>query len=90
MNYLKQNMSGIVLFINIINYFKTPVSQSLLSQFLTKELIALLTGMFFIFQVDWFIATFPALTMVYDVVVLTAGLRKIQVAADMFGMKHKK
>ena len=124
MNYLKENVSGIVLclfealvgilllinpmgftsaiitaggivilvigIINIINYFKTPVSQSVLSQSLTKGLIALLAGLFCIFRGDWFIATFPVLTMVYGVVVLIAGLGKIQVAADMFRMKHKK
>lgn len=76
--------------INIINYFKTPVSQSVLSQSLTKGLIALLVGMFCIFQADWFIATFPVLTIIYGVIVLIAGLGKVQVAADMIRMKHKK
>lgn len=86
--------AGIVILIigiiNIINYFKTPVSQSVLSQSLTKGLIALLVGMFCIFQADWFIATFPVLTIIYGVIVLIAGLGKVQVAADMIRMKHKK
>lgn len=76
--------------INIINYFKTPVSQSVLSQPLTKGLIALLAGMFCIFRADWFIATFPVLTIIYGIVVLIAGLGKVQAAADMLCMKNKK
>lgn len=35
-------------------------------------------------------ATFPVLTMIYGIVVLIAGLGKIQVATDMFRMKRKK
>lgn len=79
----------IVGIINIVRYFRTPVSQSVLSQSLTKGLIGLLAGIFCIFRADWFIAAFPVLTMIYGVAVLVVGIGKVQAAADMFRMKNR-
>lgn len=48
------------------------------------------TTVFCVFYSHWFIATFPVLTIVYGIVVLVAGVGKVQVATDMIRLKNKK
>lgn len=63
--------------IHIVRYFRTPVSQSVLDQTLTKGLLALLAGIFCIFRADWFIVAFPVLAMIYGIAVLVTGISHI-------------
>lgn len=86
--------AGIVLLIigliNVIKYFRADIGEAVMGQYLAKGLIALLAGGFCTLRAHWFIATFPALTIIYGVAVLIAGLGKVQVTCDMIRCKNKK
>lgn len=87
-------ISGIVLLIvgviSIIKYFRAGVEEAVMGQYLVKGLAAVVAGAFCAFRARWFIVTFPALTVIYGVVVLFAGLGKIQFSLDMFRRKNKR
>lgn len=76
--------------IQCIKYFRTDARKAAIGQFLTKGLTALLIGVFFIFYSEWFLTTFPALTILYGVVILLSGLEKIQLCVDMLRFKKTK
>lgn len=86
--------AGIILmvigFISVIKYFKAEAEKAATGQYLMKGLISLLAGAFCVFKADWFIITFPAITIIYGIVVLITGLGKIQLAVDMIRRKNKK
>lgn len=86
--------TGVVLivlgFIEVVNYFRTDAKAASLGQMLTKGLISLLTGAFCVLQWDWFLVTFPALTMVYGILILLAGISKIQLTVDMIRLKNSR
>lgn len=79
--------AGVVLMvggiINVIKYFKYDAVEAAMGQYLAKGLAMLLAGAFCAFKSHWFIVTFPVLTALYGVVVLTTGLGKIQLTVDM-------
>lgn len=86
--------AGIILLIigliSAINYFRVDAKEAAAGQYLVKGLIALLAGAFCVSKSNWFIVTFPALTILYGVVVLIAGLGKVQLTFDMVRGKNKK
>lgn len=86
--------AGIVLLIigliSAIKYFRVDAEEAAARQYLVKGLIALLAGAFCVFKSNWFIITFPVLTLLYGVVVLIAGLGKVQLTLDMVRSKNKK
>ena len=75
---------------NCIKYFRADVKEASKGQFLTKGLIAVLAGAFCVFNTDWFIVTFSALTVIYGVIVLLASIQKIQLCVDLLRKKRKK
>lgn len=75
---------------SIIKYFRTDAKEAALSQSLVKGLVALLAGSFCAFNSEWFVVTFPILTMIYGVVILVTGLGKIQMTVDLLRQKNKK
>ena len=85
---------GIVLMImgisTMIKYFRTEPEEAAVSQILVKGLLMLLAGAFCAFNSHWFIATFPVLTLVYGVVILVAGIAKLQWTVDIIRMKRSK
>lgn len=85
---------GIVLIImgisKTIKYFRTEPEEAAVSQTLVKGLLILLAGAFCAFHSQWFIATFPVLTLVYGVVILITGITKIQWTIDIIRMKRSK
>lgn len=87
-------MAGAVLMVlglvEIVKYFRTNVREASLGQMLVKGLLSILLGAFCIFRTEWFIATFPVLTVLYGVVILVTGIGKIQLTVDMIRMKRKK
>ena len=87
-------ISGIVLLIigltSVIKYFRSEAKEAATGQYLLKGLVELLAGAFCIFKSRWFIVTFPALTLIYGVVILVAGLGKVQITFDMIRTKNKK
>ena len=73
-----------------IKYFRTEPEEAAVSQILVKGLLTLLAGAFCAFNSHWFIATFPVLTLVYGVVILVAGIAKLQWTVDIIRMKRSK
>ena len=68
--------------VHIICYFRMDPLEAAGSQALMRGLVLVVVGGFLVFRSKWFIVTFPLLTIVYGVVVLIAGLSKIQWAVD--------
>lgn len=87
-------MAGIALMVlglvEIIRYFRTGAVEAAKSQMLVKGLVAVLAGAFCAFWTEWFIITFPVLTIIYGVVILITGMGKIQLTVDMIRLKSKK
>lgn len=86
--------AGIILIViailYFVRYFRMDARKAAVGQFFAKGLMALLTGSFLVFHSEWFIATFPVLTMLYGVVILLSALEKIQLCIDMFRLKKAK
>lgn len=84
---------GIILALNglrhTIRYFKDDPEEAAEQGSLVKGLIFLIAGLFCAFKSEWFIATFPVLTVIYGVATLLTGIRKIQWAIDMLRQKLK-
>ena len=86
--------AGIVLLIaglfNTIKYFRTEIAVAATGQYLFKGLLALSVGAFCILNRDSLANIINILTAVYGLVVLVAGLNKIQITADLFRRKSPK
>lgn len=84
---------GIVLCIlgilSILTYFRTAPEEAAKSQKLLKGLLALTLGSFCALNSYWFIHTFPLFTILYGVIMIVAGLGKVQWAVDALRL-HKK
>lgn len=76
--------------VHVVRYFKADAAEAATGQYLTKGLIALVAGVLCAVKSHWFVITFPALTLLYGIVVLATGLGKIQFMADMLRQKSKK
>lgn len=86
--------TGIVLvilgLIEVVNYFRTSAQVAALSQLLTKGIILILVGIFCTAQWEWFLATFPVLTILFGLLILLTGIRKIQLTVDMVRLKNSR
>ena len=71
----------------VIGYFRSDPIEAALKGELVKGLSMLLAGGFCVLQPTWFIATFPLLTILYGVVILIAGLCKVQWTIDALRLK---
>lgn len=71
----------------IIKYFRAEPQEAAKSQNLMKGLIALLAGSFCALRSEWFVITFPVITLIYGVVILITGLGKIQWTVDILRQK---
>ena len=74
----------------IIKYFRSEPEEAAKSQTLLKGLIALLAGIFCLLRSEWFVVTFPVITMIYGIVILITGLGKIQWTVDILRQKKPK
>lgn len=74
----------------VVRYFRTEAREAARNQLLAKGLASLLMGWFCTFRSEWFVVTFPILTVLYGIFVLLAGLWKIQLTADLVRMKTGK
>lgn len=74
----------------LIGYFRTSPEEAQMGQGLVKAVIALLGGLFCLFNSEWFIVTFPLLTIMYGLVILLTGIMRIQWAVDMLRMKRER
>lgn len=68
----------------IIQYFCTDPEEAAVARSLEKGLTELLVGAFCAFHSRWFLVTFPVLTLVYGVVILLSGLKKLQWMMDFY------
>lgn len=86
--------SGIVLCVagvaSIISYFRMDPLLGMGTQKLQRGLCYLAGGIFCVCKSEWFIVTFPILTILYGVMVLVTGLGKIQLLVDMLRLKWKR
>lgn len=76
--------------ISVIRYFKADSVEAAVGQYLTKGLVELVAGAFCAFKSYWFVVTFPAITLIYGVVILLTGLSKVQLTVDMLRAKSRK
>lgn len=73
-----------------MKYFRMEATEASETQGLLKGLTLIVAGAFCIFRSYWFIITFPVLSVIYGIIILIAGLGKIQWTFDMLRMKKKK
>ncbi len=87
-------IAGIVLIaaglISILKYFRSDAAEAAAGHMLGKGLVFLLFGVFCTFDSEWFIATFPVLTLLYGIVILMTGLYKVQRTVDFLRLKKGK
>ncbi len=75
-------------FVQIISYFRTDAEEAAGGGKLTKGILFAVLGLFCTFKSGWFIATFPIITVLYGVLILIAGVSKLQKAVDMARVKQ--
>lgn len=71
-------------------YFRMNAEQAKKGNLLTWCILLILIGCFCILRTDWFIATFPVLTVIYGIIMLVAGVSKIQTMVDMLRLHNNK
>lgn len=76
--------------VSIIRYFRTEPAEAAVSQLFVKGSLELVGGAFCAFNSRWFLITFPVLTLIYGVVILIAGMTKLQWMLDIIRMKRRR
>ena len=71
-------------------YFRMDAEEAKKGNMLTFAILLVMTGAFCILRSDWFIATFPILTVMYGIMMLVAGVSKIQTMVDMLRLHNNK
>ncbi len=74
---------------SIIAYFRATPEVAAREHNLSSGVIYLAIGLFAMFRSGWFIAAFPVLTFLYGIMIMFAGLIKIQWVADCIRLKKK-
>lgn len=86
-------LCGIVLAVmgvgSLIQYFRTDAETAAQKNSLAKGIICIISGLFCAFRFNWFIITFPLLTVIYGILNLLCGISKVQWAVDMLRAKKK-
>ena len=84
---------GILLIIGgilqILRYFRLSPEDGAKSQGLTRGILELLAGLICALNSQWLLKTFPALTMVYGIVILVLGVFKLQAAVDLARLQRR-
>ena len=80
-------ISGVV---DVVKYFIADAQRAALEQLLARGLTSVVAGAFCVCKSEWFIVTFPLLTVIYGVGILLMGLYKVQWMADLIRAKNKK
>lgn len=66
----------------LVGYFRNIPEVAAQGGGLVTGLLFVMAGLFCIFRWEWFVVTFPILTVVYGVLTLANGLNKLQWAVD--------
>lgn len=74
---------------HLIRYFRADAETAAEEGGLAKGLLLALFGLFCIFKTEWFIVTFPLLTVLYGILSLVGGANKVQWAVDMYRSGQK-
>ena len=74
----------------LIKYFKSDIIDAIKEKNLFKSLTLITAGLFCIINSNWFIVTFPLLTIIYGIIIFITGLMKVQWAIDAIRLKIKK
>lgn len=74
---------------SLVKYFRTSAETAAQEHSLAKGLLFLLFGLFCAFRSEWFIVTFPLLTVLYGILALLCGTCKVQWAVDMLRAHQK-
>lgn len=74
---------------SVFKYFRTDPVEAQKEQGLVNGLCCISCGLFCVFYTEWFIVTFPLLTVIYGVIILLTGIMRIQWAVDMLRMKKE-
>lgn len=84
---------GIVLTVigaaSLFRYFRNDAETAAQESGLAKGLIFVIFGLFCALKSEWFIITFPLLTVLYGILTLISGVSKVQWAVDMLRAKQK-
>jgi len=76
--------------LSVIRYFRTDPATAHLEQGLAKALCELSIGAFCVFNTEWFLVTFPIVTLLYGMVILSTGIVRVQWTMDMLRMKTER
>lgn len=74
---------------SLVSYFRQDAEEASENSGLAKGLLFVLLGLFCMFKSEWFIVTFPILTVLYGVLTLMTGISKVQWAIDMLRQKQQ-
>ena len=80
-------VAGIV---SALRYFRMDPEVAAQGEMLTQGLLEVIAGLFCILRSDWFIVTFPLLTVLYGVITMVTGIAKIQWTVDLVRAKAAK
>lgn len=73
----------------IIRYFRSTPEAAAAQNDLAKGIVFVILGIFCMFKSEWFIVTFPILTVLYGILNLVFGISKFQWAIDMLRQNQK-
>ena len=71
-------------------YFRMDAEEAKKGNMLTFAILLVMVGAFCILRSDWFIATFPILTVLYGVMMLISGVSKIPTMVDLLRLQNNK
>ena len=75
--------------VSLFRYFRNDAETAAQESGLAKGLVFAIFGLFCAFKSEWFIITFPLLTVLYGILTLLSGVSKVQWAVDMLRVKQK-
>lgn len=75
--------------LQIISYFRSDAEKAATEGKLTKGILLTIFGIFCTFNSGWFIVTLPVITILYGILILVAGVSKLQKAVDMARAKQQ-
>lgn len=76
--------------VSCIRYFRQETDMAVASQDLFKGMVLLLAGGFCAMRSQWFIVTFPLLSLLYGLAVLLGSLSKVQWTVNLLRQKKER
>lgn len=75
---------------HVLHYFRLSPEEAAIEQCLSRGLLEVAGGLFCIMRANWFLVTFPLLTVLYGLLTLFTGAAKIQWAVDLLRIRAPK